>query len=71
MTVTSGPVFLSPYSMGAPSIPGAMAITDADDGFSLSRAFPVSTGFDHPVMWINPGTPNDERAWGEVKALYR
>jgi hypothetical protein len=60
------PVYVSP------SIPGHMAVTDADEDFALSRAFPISGGYDAPVMavdyWVVDG---EDAAWGDVKALYR
>lgn len=43
--------FITPVlNPSSQSIPGEMAVADADDEFSLSRATPVSYSFDLPVM---------------------
>lgn len=64
-------VFLAPCFM-TPSIPGHMAITDADDAYSLHMAFPRSGSYDLFVMTINSHVdPVEDRSWGDVKALYR
>ena len=44
----SGGIYLLPYQNGTPSIPGHMAITDADNNFVLSRAFPISGSYESP-----------------------
>ncbi len=65
-------IFMGPY-MGIPSIPGHMAITDANDGYSICRAYPSSGDYELPVMGINaPWIVESETAsWSDVKALYR
>ncbi len=70
-TPEAGYVYLAPY-FAAPSIPGHMAITDADDAFSLTRVDPSRLYYDVPVLAINYFVvPTEDRAWGDVKALFR
>lgn len=63
-------IYLSPLS-GSASIPGAMAIADADDEFSLSEAVPISGGFDVPVFGLYFVPAEEDASWGKVKTLYR
>jgi len=63
-------VYLSPVSEHA-SLPGAMAIADADDGFSLSEAFPASGNYASPVFRLYWVEVLEDASWGEVKALFR
>ena len=65
----SGGVYVAPYAV--PSIAGHMAITDGDDGFSLSRAVPSSGAYDLPVFGINLNIEEEDASWGSVKVLYR
>ncbi|MCP4573514.1 MAG: hypothetical protein GY838_14245 [bacterium] len=73
----TGPIYLSPFTEGTPSIPGHMAITNADNGDALSRAYPASGGYEYFVTGINiiPGgmrpVPTTETSWGAVKATFR
>jgi hypothetical protein len=61
------------------SIPGQMAFTDFDDGYSLHVMHPVSGSHDVPVFALNwPGefpfgetVPQRDESFGGVKALYR
>ena len=74
-TFTTDPAswFLTPVSdEPAQSIPGAMAMTDAEDNFSISQAFPSSGSFVDPVfgMWTCP-VPTEDVNWGSVKSLFR
>ncbi len=62
-------LYIEPYY--APSLPGQMAITDADDDFSISPAFSISGDFSNPIFQINYPVPNKDQSWGDVKALYR
>ena len=89
-TFTTDPTqfYLTPISnAGAQSIPGDLAITDADDEHSLSRATPVSGNYLDPVFsmfdiwWASAGqkylweecwvVPNQTTSWGSIKAMYR
>ncbi|RKZ14272.1 hypothetical protein DRQ50_09220 [bacterium] len=63
-------IYLAPVNSVA-SIPGAMAIADADDEFSLSEAVPASGGFDVPVFGLYFVPPEEDASWGRVKTLYR
>ncbi len=68
----SGWIFLTPYSNGEQSIPGHMAITDAENNFVLSRAFPISGSYEDPVAGINmQATPTEDVSWGSVKSLFQ
>ena len=74
-TFTTDPAswYLTPVSdEPAQSIPNAMAMTDAEDNFSISQAFPASGSFTDPVfgMWTCP-VPNEDVNWGSVKSLFR
>ena len=74
-TFTTDPAswYLTPVSdPSSQSIPGAMAMTDANDNFSISQAFPVSGSFEDPVfgMWACV-VPNEDVSWGSVKSLFQ
>jgi hypothetical protein len=72
-TADPGLWFVTPISdENAQSIPGAIAITDANDNFSISQAFPVSGSFADPVfgMWTCV-VPNEDVSFGGVKALFQ
>lgn len=70
--LTPGGIMMIPYDAGAQSIPGHMAITDADNNFVLSTAFPVSGSYDDPVMGINMEVvPTEDVRWGDVKSLFK
>lgn len=62
-------IYLAPVSV--PSIPGALAVADADDQYSLSEAVPSSGALDQPVfdLYFEPAV--EEATWGEVKTLYK
>ncbi len=63
-------IHIEPYH--APSLPGQMAITDADDEFSISPAYPSSGDYAWPVLGINYiVVPTEGESWGNVKALFR
>jgi hypothetical protein len=78
-TATPGAVFIGPVSdPGAQSIPGAIAITDANDNFSISEAYTVAGSgadrdFSAPVMGLFDcvAVPNEDVSWGEVKTLFQ
>lgn len=64
-------VYIAPYNV-LPSIPGHMAITDANDEYSLSKAYPTTGTYEVPVLGINMTTsPEEDTSWSDVKALYR
>jgi hypothetical protein len=66
-----GHIYIEPYFV-APSIPGTMAITDADDEFSLVEAGPSSGDYAEPIFGLNMSVvPDEDLAWGDVKSLYR
>jgi hypothetical protein len=67
------PFLLSPVSdPNAQSIPGAIAITDADDNFVISQAYPASGAFANPVFGYNTTVvPNEDTSWSEMKALFQ
>ena len=68
---SGGPIFLTPNFI-APSIPDAMAVTDGDDGNSLSRAYPSSGDFGMPVFGINMAVvDSEETSWGSVKSMFK
>ena len=68
----SGGIFLTPYDNGAQTIPGFMAITNADDNFVPSRAYPISGSPDAPVAGINLQVVDSEDvSWGDVKSLFK
>lgn len=68
---TPGHIYIEPYFV-APSIPGSMAITDADYGFSLVQAEPSSGDYSEPIFGLNMTVVPDEAvSWGDVKSLYR
>ena len=81
-------LYILPISdVGNQSIPGDLAITDADDEHSLSRATPISGSYEYPVFgvfqyWWGSApekngwddcwvVPNQATSWGDIKALYR
>ncbi len=67
-------VYLSPVQVAPPSVPGHMAVTDFNDDFRISRAFPVSGDYSAPVFGLFTGgavVPTEDAAWGDVKSLYR
>lgn len=67
----AGYLYMAPY-FAAPSMPGVMALTDAEDGFSLSAVLPSRLDFAEAVLAINHVVvPTENRSWGDVKALYR
>ena len=70
-TETEGLIYLAPVD-GVPSIPGALAITDAGDNFVLSEAYTSSGDFANPVFGLRlPVVPTEDAAWGDVKSLFR
>ena len=71
-TGTPGYISMGPVTTLAPSVPDNMAVTDYNDDFSISLAYPVSGSFDLPVFGMyQPVVPNDDASWGGVKSLYR
>jgi len=74
-TFTTDPAlwFLSPVSnTGSQSIPGAIAITDGNDAFSISQAFPVSGDFAEPVFGMfTCVVANEDVTWGSVKSMFQ
>lgn len=73
----SGGIYLSPFAEGTPSIPGHMAIANADNSNALSRAYPASGGYEYFVTGINiihggmRPVPTEETSWGAIKAAFR
>ncbi|MCP4574332.1 MAG: hypothetical protein GY838_18405 [bacterium] len=68
---TPGLAYIAPY-FASPSIPGSMAITDADREFALEAAYPASGDYAEPIFGLNMGViPDEDVSWGEVKSLYR
>jgi hypothetical protein len=66
-----GGVFLNPYS-GPQTIPGSMAITDADNNFVPSAAHPISGDYALPVAGIcDAVVDNEDVSWGSIKSLYQ
>ena len=69
---SNGGIFISPYDNGTPSIEGHMAVTNADDNFTLSRAYPISGSYADPIMGINLLVVESESvSWGDVKSLFK
>ncbi len=67
----AGYVYISPY-FAAPSLPGTMAITDADHEYVLEAAYPSSGDYDEPIFGLNMSVvPDEDLTWGDVKSLYR
>jgi hypothetical protein len=67
-------LYLRPVQDAPQSVPGEMAITDFNDDFSISVAYPVSGSHDLPVFGLFTGgavVPTEDASWGEVKSLYR
>jgi hypothetical protein len=65
-------LYLAPvYPPNVQSIPGMMAITDANDEFRLNPAFPSSGDFEAPVFTMGCGDDAEDASWGEIKSLYR
>lgn len=69
-TPAKGWVWIAPYS-AAPSIPGYMAITDADAGFALAKAEASSGDYDRPIFGINQGAEKEDATWSGVKATFQ
>ncbi|MCP4574331.1 MAG: hypothetical protein GY838_18400 [bacterium] len=67
---TKGWVWIAPYGP-APSIPGHMAITDAENGFDLAEAAPSSGDYERPVFGINQGAEKEDQTWSGVKVLFQ
>lgn len=65
-------VYLTPVQNAPQSVPGEMAITDYNDDFRISTAFPSSGDYGLPVfgLWTSP-VPTEDAAWGDVKSLFR
>ena len=81
-TFTADPAawYISPVSdPGVQSIPGAIAITDANDNFSISEAYTTAGSgeardFSAPVFGMfdcADVVPNEDVSWGGVKTLFR
>ncbi len=70
-TGTGGRVLLAPISAYSPSIPGSLAVTDAEDEFSLSPAVPSSGNLDSPVFCVFCRQYDEESTWGGIKTLFR
>ena len=73
-TGTPSFIYLTPVQEAPQSVPGEMAITDYNDDFSISVAYPVSGDHLEPVFGLFTGdavVPTDDASWGEVKNLYR
>jgi len=81
-TFTTDPAawYITPVSdSAAQSIPGAIAITDADDNFSISEAYTVAGSgegrdFSAPVFGMfdcADVVPNEDVSWGGVKTLFQ
>ena len=78
-TADPAPWYIAPVSDPAvQSIPGSIAITDADDNFSLSEAYnttgSVDDIWDVPVFGMfecSGVVPNEDVSWGGVKTLYQ
>jgi hypothetical protein len=67
-------VYLTPVQDAPQSVPGNMAITDYNDDFRISVAYPVSGNHTTPVFGLFTGTavvPTEDAAWGDVKSLFR
>ena len=81
-TTDPAPWFLTPISdAAAQSIPGGIAITDANDAFRLQQAYPTTGGgadgmgeFDVPVFAMFDCldvVPNEDHTWGDVKTMFQ
>ena len=76
-TTDPGQWYITPVSdVGSQSIPGGIAITDADEVFEITELYVSSGDFANPVfaMWPIPGeepVPNEDATWGDVKAMFR
>ena len=67
-----GSIYLTPVLNAPQSVPGAMAITDYNDDFRISVAYPSSGDFELPVFGLWTGVvPTEDAAWGDVKSLFR
>jgi hypothetical protein len=67
-------IYLTPVQDAPQSVPGEMAITDYNDDFRISVAYPVSGNHTTPVFGLFTGTavvPTEDAAWGDVKSLFR
>ena len=65
--------FLVPVSdVPAQSIPNGLALTDADDNFSIAQAYPSSGDFADAVFGFNTTVvPNEDATWSDLKSLFR
>lgn len=68
-TPTKGWVWIAPYS--APSRPGELVITDADNGFELASVEPSSGDYEQPIFGINQGAEKEDATWSGVKATFQ
>jgi hypothetical protein len=67
-------LYLTPVQDAPQSVPGELAITDFNDDFSISVAYPVSGDPALPVFGLFTGgavVPTEDASWGEVKSLFR
>lgn len=65
--------YLAPVN-SVPSVPGHLALTDFNDDFRLTTAYPASGSLDAPVfgLWpTEPIVPTEDASWGDLKSLYR
>ncbi|MFN2370742.1 MAG: hypothetical protein ABR506_06240 [Candidatus Krumholzibacteriia bacterium] len=71
-SMTPSLVYLTPVVNAPQSVEGEMAVTDYNDDFTISNAYPVSGGHDQPVfgLWTSV-VPTEDASWGEVKSLFR
>lgn len=67
---SGGRIQLAPVS-NYPSIPGSLAVADADDEYSLSAAVPSSGRLDAPVFCVFCRQYEEESTWGGIKTLFR
>jgi len=76
-TFTADPaaLYLAPVSyIGIPVIHDTISVSDFDDNYSISQAFPTTYDFDVPVFGIfdcADVVPTEEANWGSVKAMFR
>jgi hypothetical protein len=76
---TPSRIYLTPVVAAPQSVAGEMAITDFNDDFRISVAYPVSGDPALPVfgLWTPPAgeeggvVPTSDAAWGDVKSLFR
>ena len=69
---TPSSIYIEPVQDAPQSVPGNIAITDYNDDFSISVAYPSSGSFSEPVfgLWTSV-VPTEDASWGEVKSLFR